>query len=280
MAARRGGATSSTPMPRRFAAPVVERRRVRAVAATGAATGSRPTAAPGAPRAVVIATGACDRPRRAGLAAGARRRHPPGRPRRLPAARPSCPTAACWWSAARRPGVQLADEIHALRPAGDARRRPAYPHAAPLPRPRHLRLARRGRHHRTSAGDRIADLDAARRQPSMQLSGRGPLDLAAARRGSASGSSAGSKPSTARTVATRRRPRRATAPRPTRGCSRLLARIDAHIAAARHRCAARPGGLASRPRTRRGAAAPPRPARRGHPHRDLGHRLPPRLPAG
>ena len=87
-----------------FGAPVVGGTRVRALAMAGGGYLARDR-----PRRLARPRrGGGDRCLRAAAAAGLRRgapvRHRPGRRGSLPAAGRSCPPAACWWSAARRPG--------------------------------------------------------------------------------------------------------------------------------------------------------------------------------
>jgi putative flavoprotein involved in K+ transport len=127
-------------------------------------------------RAVVVATGACGRSRLPGCARGL----PPGvvqlaasgyrRPEDLP-------EGGVLVVGGSSTGVQLAAEIQ-----GSGRQ-------VTLAVGRHSRMVRRYRGRDifawfeatgilTEAAERVPDLAAARRQPSMQLSGRGPIDLA------------------------------------------------------------------------------------------------------
>ncbi len=127
-------------------------------------------------RSVVVATGTCHRPRRPGFAAALPRgivQLDPARYRR-PADLPAGGVLVVGGSAS---GLQLAKEIHASgRPVT-------------LAVGRHVRMVRRYRGRDIfawfdSAGisaeraRAMHDLAAARQQPSMQLSGRGPIDLA------------------------------------------------------------------------------------------------------
>ena len=68
-------------------------------------------------------------------------------------------------------GIQLADELHALRPAGHARRRRARAHAADLPGPRHHLVDRRRPASSTSATTRSTTSSARAHVPSPQLVG-------------------------------------------------------------------------------------------------------------
>ena len=121
--------------------------------ATGSTTDRGGT---GARASVIVATGHCDRPLVPALAAGAARatcvQLVPTRYRN-PAHLPAGGVLVVGASAT---GVQLAEEIHALRPAGDARRRAARPAAAELSRPRHDVVAGRHRLPRRARGRRSA----------------------------------------------------------------------------------------------------------------------------
>jgi putative flavoprotein involved in K+ transport len=159
-----------------FRPPVVAGARVCAVAA--APSGYRVESTRGAwlTRAVVIATGACGRPRIPGFAAALPAdvlQIAPNAYRR-PADLPAGGALVVGGSAT---GVQLAAEIHASgRPVT-------------LAVGRHSRMLRRYRGRDIFAWmqasgiirqswTRVADIAAARRQPSLQLSGQGPIDLA------------------------------------------------------------------------------------------------------
>ena len=165
--------SSSTATPTASAAPVRtqhdghrrcgrRRRRLR---------GATPTRAPGGRRRRGR-LGGVQRRRRAG---GRRRRCPPGitsLDRRSTTATPtSSPRAGCWSSAPSASGMQIADELAALGPAGHARRRRARAGAAHLPRPRTSSGGWRPPACSTSATTRCDDLVRARTLPSMQLVG-------------------------------------------------------------------------------------------------------------
>ncbi len=161
---------------RRSRAPVVGRAPVRALAAAGDGYRVETEAGGWLARAVVVATGACGRPRLPGFAAalpaGVVQVTPDGY--RRPADLPDGGVLVVGGSST---GLQLAQEIHASgRPVT-------------LAVGRHLRMVRRYRGRDIFAwlelagitGEswrRVPDIAAARRQPSMQLSGRGRLDLA------------------------------------------------------------------------------------------------------
>ena len=120
----------------------------------------------GAADAVVLATGACNVAR-----VPAVRRRPPAvdraaHPADLPRARTSSPTAACWWSARRPPGPARRRDPPLGRP-GHPRRRRARPHAADVPRARHLLVD--GRRRARRAHDEVDDIVRARHIPSPQL---------------------------------------------------------------------------------------------------------------
>ena len=177
------------------------------------------------PAAVVVATGDCDRPLVPGFAAAL-----PGdvvqvTPRRYRGRR-SCRRAACWWSAlGDRPAARRGDPR--LGAAGDAGGRPAHAAAAPLPRPRHLRVAGAG----WDPGEswrRVPDIAAARgsRRCSSRAAGGSTWRAGG---GAACGSPAGSKAiDGARLVlgANLRRGLRASDAR----LRRVLGRIDVAIA--------------------------------------------------
>jgi putative flavoprotein involved in K+ transport len=157
-------------------APVVAGVEVRAL--TGGPGGYRVASDAGVwtARAVVIATGACQRARRPGLAGalprGIRQLDAVGY--RRPGDLPAGGVLVVGGSAS---GLQIAQEIHASgRPVT-------------LAAGRHVRMVRRYRGRDIFAwldaagisaepARRMPDLAAARRQPSMQLSARGPIDLA------------------------------------------------------------------------------------------------------
>jgi putative flavoprotein involved in K+ transport len=165
-------------------------------------------------RAVVVATGACGRSRLPGCARGL----PPGvvqlaasgyrRPEDLP-------EGGVLVVGGSSTGVQLAAEIQ-----GSGRQ-------VTLAVGRHSRMVRRYRGRDifawfeatgilTEAAERVPDLAAARRQPSMQLSGRGPIDLA--------GLAAEGRVALGGTLA-------ADCAASDARLLRVLGRIDAHIAA-------------------------------------------------
>ena len=101
------------------------------------------------------------------------RRRPTGRRRRASRAvglpdyrRPEdLPTAACWWSAPSASGVQIAEEVHALGPAGHAGRGRARADAPHVPRPGHALVDGRGRPPRRAL--RRGPRPAARPQPAV-----------------------------------------------------------------------------------------------------------------
>jgi putative flavoprotein involved in K+ transport len=159
-----------------FQPPVIEGARVRAVAADP--SGYRVETDRGAwrARAVVVATGACGRPRIPGFAAAL----PADIVQVAPDAyrRPSdLPAGGVLVVGGSATGVQLAAELRA-----SGRR-------VTLAVGRHSRMPRRYRGRdifrwleatgiTRQSWTRVPDIAAARRQPSLQLSGRGPVDLA------------------------------------------------------------------------------------------------------
>ena len=181
-------------------------------------------------RAVVVATGACGRAARARLRRRASAATSCRSIRAATGGRRTCRPAACSWSAVPRPGVQLAARDPGVGPAGHARGRPPLADGATLPRPRHLRLdggdrdqrARAGRGCPTSpprgASPRCSSPAAAR-----STSRRSPPPASASSAASRASTAGGSRSATASP---------ATAPPPTHRLHRVLARIDAHIAAA------------------------------------------------
>jgi putative flavoprotein involved in K+ transport len=122
-------------------------------------------------RAVVIATGACDRPPLPDWAARDHRRGGPAR-QRLCRPRGALPGGGVLVVGASASGAQIARELARRRPRRHAGGRPPHPHAAPLPRPRHHALARPGRASSTRRGTRCRSRRGAP-APSLQLTGRG-----------------------------------------------------------------------------------------------------------
>jgi putative flavoprotein involved in K+ transport len=210
------------------AAPVLAHTPVRAVTAIAGGYSIDTDDGPWRARAVVVATGACNRPRRPGFAARLSSRivQMDTFSYRRPGDLPAGGVLGVGGSAS---GLQLAQEIHASgRPVT-------------LAAGRHVRMVRRYRGRDIFAwmdaagitaerAHRMPDLAAARRQPSMQLSGQGPIDLA---RLSARGIRVIGRVEGADGV------RLALGDNLARDCAasdarlhRVLARIDAHIAAA------------------------------------------------
>ncbi len=233
-----------------FGAPVLGRTRVRALAAAGDGYLAETDRGAWRARAVVVATGACGMPRLPGFAAAL-----PSdivqvaashyrRPDQLPA-------GGVLVVGGSATGVQLAQEIH-----GSGR-------PVTLAVGRHTRMVRRYRGRdifawMDAAGIssecwmRAPDLAAARRQPSMQLSGLGPIDLARLAR-------AGVR--VVGRVEAVDGTRLAIGDNLARDCAasdqrlqRTLARIDAHIDGGGHRRPPRRRGLAAARATRAGGA--------------------------
>ena len=165
---------------RRSRAPVVGRAPVRALAAVGDGYRVETEAGGWLARAVVVATGACGRPRVPGFAAAL----PAGIVQVTPDAyrRPAdLPDGGVLVVGGSSTGLQLAQEIHASgRPVTLAVGRHLRM-VAPLPRPRHLRLAGAGRDHRRE----LAAGPGHRRRPAAAVDAA--LGPRAARSGAAGG---------------------------------------------------------------------------------------------
>ena len=170
MPARAFACISSRPTRRRSTRPSSAASRLRKSSRRRAATSVTTNAGQWQARSVIIATGACDTPYRPAMASGASHLDRADFSHALSGAR-SAPER--WRAGCRRFVDRRAARRGASRlgPAGDACGRRSHARAAPLSRPRYLRLdGNRGRPRRPPQEG--GNLDAARRQPSLQLVGR------------------------------------------------------------------------------------------------------------